>query len=312
VLVQTALIPQWIPDYSAVSAEWTLAVLFAGAYDILGLGLYNGLMPSLAEAYLHKYQTLLRFYISQGLHYGMWFSLFLLAVLSAVGERVVQGIFGLAYAGAVPWIVPVLGWGAIQWPVWTANQVLIAMKRPAVTSWLTIGEQGLRLGLMVVLAPALGLRGLLVAFTVAGVVRAVVAWLVIQRSIGRPRVYVWRTLIAPAGAAWVIQNLLRIVGERWWTPTFSASLTLALVALLPTLALYGFLTALFGGWDDGSLDELWRAMRISGVGLPLAWLLTMAVRLGAFSPLHGRFPMGLRSLAEDEARALTVGRAPIE
>lgn len=311
-LVQTALIPRWIPDFSAVRDGWTLALLFAAAYDVIGLGLYNGLMPALVEAYLYKYKTLLRFYISQGLHYGMWFSLFILAVLSAVGARVAQGLFGSAYAGAAPWIIPVLGWGAIQWPVWTANQVLIAMNRPAVTSWLTIGEQGLRLGLMVALVPALGLRGLVIAFTAATLVRAVTAWLIIQRAIGRPHIYIWRTLIAPAGAAVIIHTLLRVAGERWGAPTLSAGVTLALVALFPALALYGLLTALFGGWDDGSLDELRRAMRISGVGLPLAWLLTQAVRLGAISPLHGRFPIGLRSLAEEEAQALAVGRAPRE
>lgn len=138
--------------------------------------------------------------------------------------------------------------------------------------------------------------------------RGLVSWWFVGRATGRTRVYVWRTFVAPAGAATVLHGLLRVMGKWMWTPTTPGSIALLLVGLIAGLGLYGFFTALLGGWDDGGIAELTRATRMSGLGWPLAWLLTASVRLGAqLSPLHGRFPATLRQFAEEEARAATLG-----
>jgi hypothetical protein len=80
-----------------------------------------------------------------------------------------------------------------------------------------------------------------------------------------------------------------------------------LLSLLPTFSLYGFLTALLGGWDEGGIQELGEAVQISGIGAPLGWVLLIGVRAGArLSPLHNAFPMRLRTLAVEEAEALTL------
>jgi O-antigen/teichoic acid export membrane protein len=264
----------------------------------------------MAETYIQGYKTLLRYYISQGLHYGMWFSLFLFAVLSAIGNRAVLGLAGAVFGDVTTWLLPVLIWGALQWGAWFTNAVLIATGHPAITSWLTIGEQVVRLGLLVMFVLARGMVGLPAAFAIALMLRVMAAWLIVHRQTGRLHIYVWRTIIAPAVAAWSVYVTLRLVGDWWWTPTSSASVVLIVAALIPA---YGFLTALLGGWDDGSLAELQRATRISGIGFPLAWLLASGVRLGArLSPLHGRFPVVLRELAEEEAEALTLGRTSLE
>jgi hypothetical protein len=251
---------------------------------------------------------LLRYYIGQSVHYGIWFSLFLFTVLHAVGDRVVRGTLGAPATEAVHWLLPVLLWGAFQWMAWSASQILIALGRPATVSWLLIGEQAARAGLLVVLAPPYGMVGIPIAFAVALMLRGLAGWWFVGRATGRTHVYVWRTLIAPVGAALALHGLLRIAGAWLWTPAVPASITLLLLGLLAGLPLYGFLTALLGGWDDGSIAELARATRLSGLGWPLARLLTAVVRLGAhLSPLHGRFPASLREFAEEEARAATLG-----
>ncbi|HQE93219.1 MAG TPA: oligosaccharide flippase family protein [Anaerolineae bacterium] len=312
-LAQMALLPRLLPTYDAVQSHWTLAVSFAAAYDVLALGLYSGLLPAMAETYIQGYKTLLRYYISQSLHYGIWFSVFLFAALSAVGDRVIVGLVGAAFADVATWLLPLLIWGALQWGAWCTNTVLVATGHPAITSWLTIGEQIVRLGLLMLLVPARGMAGCPVAWALALMLRVIVAGLILYRRIGRMHIYVWRTVIAPAIAGWVVYAALRLVGDGWGTPTSSAGVGLLLAALIPAPALYGFLTALLGGWDDGDLAEWQRATRISGIGFPLAWLLTSSVRLGArLSPLHGRFPVVLRELAEEEAQALTLGQAPPE
>jgi O-antigen/teichoic acid export membrane protein len=304
---QMVLLPRLIPDYNTLHNTWTLAITFAAIYDVLLIGLYNGLLPAIAEAHIQGYERLLRYYVSESVHYGLWFSLFLFTVLYAVGDRVIRGTTGAAAAEIIHWLLPILLWGTFQWLTWSANQILIALGRPATVSWLTVGEQVARGGLLALLVPEYGMVGLPIAFAGALMLRGLASWWFVGRATGRTRVYVWRTFVAPIGAAAALHSLLQIVGEWAWTPTVPASVMLLLVGLIGGLGLYGFFTALLGGWDDGGIAELARATRLSGLGWPLAWLLTASVRLGAqISPLHGRFPVTLREFAEEEARAATL------
>jgi O-antigen/teichoic acid export membrane protein len=307
-VAQTVLLPRLIPTYSDLHNSWVLAIAFAAVYDVLSISLYNGLLPAIAEAYIQGYERLLRYYVSQSVHYGVWFSLFLFTALYAVGDRVILGTMGTSATEVVHWLLPILLWGSFQWLAWSANQILIALGHPATVSWLTVGEQIVRVGLLAVLAPPYGMVALPIAFASALMLRGLIGWWVVGRATGRTRVYVWQTFVAPIGAAAALYALLGIVEDWIWTPTISASVVLLLVGLTAGLAVYGFLTALLGGWDDGGIAELARATHLSGLGWPLAWLLTTAVRLGAqLSPLHGRFPATLREFAEEEARAATLG-----
>jgi hypothetical protein len=86
-------------------------------------------------------------------------------------------------------------------------------------------------------------------------------------------------------------------------------MVVSILLLFPLMWLYGLLTALLGGWDDGALAELRRAVSLSGIGHPFAWMLLQSITLGArLSPLHGQFGLALHDLAEDEARALTYAQ----
>jgi len=74
-----------------------------------------------------------------------------------------------------------------------------------------------------------------------------------------------------------------------------------------------FFYALAGGWDDTGLDEIDEANRMSGFLRPVVNLVfTHPSRWGAkLSPLHGRFPIKMRSLAMEEARLLTDERVKL-
>jgi hypothetical protein len=62
---------------------------------------------------------------------------------------------------------------------------------------------------------------------------------------------------------------------------------------------------LFGGWDNATLEEIHRAVRLSSFLRPLAWLFCKASWLGArISPLHERFPISIRAEAVSEAHSL--------
>jgi hypothetical protein len=83
------------------------------------------------------------------------------------------------------------------------------------------------------------------------------------------------------------------------------TLLLFLLALLPSLPFYSFLSAMFGGWDDDGMQELKRATDMSSLAKPIAYLVYGGAVLGArLSPLHGRFPIAIYSEAMAEARGL--------
>ncbi len=308
-LLTLALFNQRLPQITDLQATWRLLFQILVAYEIVGRGLYDALVPAMTESHSQQYGSLTRYYASQGLRYGLWSSLFLLAALGALIEPFAEGILDGFGATGETLLIPLLLWGALQWLPWSAERGLVALGRPALRSWLMIGELALRLGAMWVLAPRLGLWSVLVAYLAALLLRGVVGWAVARRLGLRIYVSPWPSVVAPGGAALILFNLLRLMGDIAWQPAPVPTLFFLMGALLFALPIYGFLTALLGGWDDGGLVELRRAVRLSGLGLPVSWLLYQGTRLGAaISPLHGQFPVGLRDLAEEEAEALTFQR----
>ncbi len=301
-----------LPD-TTTRPHLMLAVTLVAMFDALASGLYTSLMPAFVEAWVMKYETLLRYYVSQGLHYALWFGLFLLSTLAPVIPRVLTDVFYVAEARAAPWSWLLLSWGALQWLVWLPDRLLEAGDHPALVSWLTSAEAGARIGLLVLFTPSLGLTGIVLAYGWARALRSLLSWIAVGRMRVRPHLYLWQTVIAPVAAA----GLLYYGGAHVWEMESLAggrfTLWYLVLATGPTLPLYGFLTALLGGWDDAGIAELGQAVRLSGLGWPAARLLLAGVRLGArLSPLHGRFPVVLRPIAEEEAQSLTLARVPIE
>ncbi|MFP4394110.1 MAG: lipopolysaccharide biosynthesis protein [Anaerolineales bacterium] len=305
-------LPQILPSDAVAPSPWMLLL----AYEVLAQGLYAGLTPAIAEAHVQGYQTLARYYASEGLHYGLWMGFYLLALLSALGETLILRGFGEPSEEAVGLLGPVLLWGALQGIIWGADRVWEATGYPLLKSVVQIGAEALTLGLIIVLTASWGIWSRVLAMFVVLLIRGAVSWLLIRRYIWRPRLVIWQTWIAPAGAAVLLYNLLRTIDDLYlralpFSP--ARSYLIALGVLLFTLPTYSFLTAFFGGWDPGGVQELQRAAALSGPGKPIAWLLTWGVRVGAqASPLHGHFPMALRGIAAEEAWALTLGRTQID
>ena len=304
---QVTLLAQWLPASTALQGDWATALKLVYAYEVLSTGLYDDLLPALVEAHTVGHHTLLRYYMSQGLRYGLGVSLFILAVLAAVGDRFILGALGPSHTGATHWIGLLALWGAWQWLGWSAGRVLEAVGRPALRSWLLVGEQVVRLGLAALLVPQWQLWGVWMAWFLATLLRGLVAWLLVARHVGRPHLPFWPAVIAPGGAALLLYAFLRGLGDMFWQPAPAATFWLLGVTLLIAPPAFGCCTAILGGWDDEGLAELRQAVFLSGLGLPAAWVFYQGVRLGAgISPLHGRFPLASRAAALDEAATLTL------
>ena len=288
---------------------WSGLIWVTTAFEILLTGLYQDLMPALCEAIPMGYKTLLRHYVSQGIRYGAWFSFFLFAAISALVDGALHLVPWASPEAVTAWLIPMAAWGALRWAAWLPDRMLEAAGRPVLVALLALIEQSVRLGSALVLIRLWGIAGLPAAYVIALIVRIVLGRILSGRYLVQSRIYVWQTLLAPSVSALAIYELLQFIGLVWVPPTWQESAVLSLGLILPALLLYAFLTALLGGWDDGGLNELHRAVAISGIGRPFAWLLWWVIRLGGrISPLHGRFPSLLYDLAHEEAQALTFAQ----
>ena len=306
-LAQGWWLARWLPDFAALQAVMPVLLLLITAFELLQTGLFDSLMPALVEALTQEARTLVRYYLGQGLRYGLWTALPLLAVMALIGEHLDAGWLEGRYTGITPFLGLALTWAALQWPAWMAERLLEAEGRPGLRSVALVVEQGARWGLIVLLAPRFALPGLWAAMMAALLLRTMLSWLFVRRW--RVRLNLWQMAVAPAGAALVIYNIGKAL-QAFLGPAETAwAQLLWFGALLLLLPVYGFLTGLLGGWDDAGLKEFHRAVQLSDLGLPLTWFLWGMVRLGAhLSPLHGAFPMALQAKAHEEAQALSMRR----
>lgn len=329
-VVLLLLLNRLLAQHNTTPTAWFNLIEVTAMFEILLTSFYWDLMPALSEAAAFRYKTLLRYYVSQAIRYGGWFSFYLFGLISALGPVVIS-LFPLPKAAApavsaapafLEWLVPLAAWGALRWAAWLPDRMLEAAGKPGAVALLATVEQILRIagayGLLRLggsvtvgdLDIRLGLAGLPAAYAIALLVRIILGRWLGGRYLVKARTYVWQSLIVPGLAGLIIYQLLQ-VGVPFVLPgSWQGAAVLAVGLALPVLLAYGFVTAMLGGWDDGGLADFRKAMRISGIGRPFAWLLYEVIALGArFSPLHGRFPMMLYELAQNEAQALTFARS---
>jgi O-antigen/teichoic acid export membrane protein len=313
--IQTALIATYVLNWTEVQGNWDVVspqgLLLA--YSAVG-GLYYGLMPAISEAFNHGKLALTRYYIAQGFKYGGFFSAFVASALLGSGDHFILGALGEDYQRAAELMLVMGLWGMIQFPAWFADRLQEGAGRPDLQMWMLLLEQSIRILLMFLLMPSLGLNGLILAYVVALPIKNVVAWWINGKLIISYHIYWWQTVIAPLLAGTVNWAILRALGAEMGGNEIDqiTSVILFFVALLPSLPLFCFFSGLFGGWDDAGLAELRNAAGLSSLGKPIAWLIYYAAALGArLSPLHNRFPIDLYSSARREARSLTGERASL-
>lgn len=313
--VQTALVASHILNWTEVQGNWDVVspqgLLLA--YSAVG-GFYYGLMPAISEAFSHGRLALTRYYVAQGFKYGGFFSAFIASALVGVGDRFILGALGEDYRRAAGLMLVMGLWGMIQFPAWLADRLQEGAGRPDLQMWMLIMEQAIRILLMFLLMPTLGLSGLILAYVVALPIKNVIAWLLNGRLILPFRIYWWQTAVAPLLAGMVNWALLRALGDAMGGAEINqiTSVILFFIALLPSLPVFCLFAGFFGGWDDDGLIELRRAAGLSNLGKPIAWLIYYASAIGArLSPLHGRFPLDLYDDAQFEAEALTGERVSL-
>jgi O-antigen/teichoic acid export membrane protein len=296
-------------NYAEVWGNWVIAQNFIYAYRVLQT-LYDNLVPTISESISHGRKILSQYYSAQAYKYGGIISAFIGAVLLAVADRFILGASGPEFMRAATYAIPLIIWGAVQYPSWAADSVQLGANRPYLKATLVTGEQVVRIALAWVLLASLQINALIIAYFVGLLTKNVVAYVVNHRVCFPQRFYFWQSLAAPLLAGTAHFALLRWIGGFIWQGDQITSVVIFFIGILPSFPIFAFLYALFGGWDDDTLAELKRAATLSSFMRPFAWLYWASSALGArLSPLHGRFPIAIRAAALVEARSLTAERA---
>jgi O-antigen/teichoic acid export membrane protein len=225
----------------------------------------------------------------------------------AVSDRFILGASGPEFARAATYAVPLIIWGAIQYPSWVSDNIQLGANHPYLKAALVAGEQTSRIILALILLERLQINALILAYFISLLAKDIAAYFINHRICFPQHFYTWQSLIAPLLSALAHFAVLRWLTGLIWRGDQVTSVLIFFIGILPSYPLFAFFYGLFGGWDDGTLDEVRRAARLSGFMRPLSWLFWAASALGArWSPLHGRFPIAIRTAALEEAESLRL------
>ena len=298
-------------NYAEVWGNWTIAQNFVFAYQVLQT-LFSNLMPSISEAISHGRRILSQYYAALSYKWGAIISAFIGAVLLAVSDRFILGATGPEFTRAAVYAIPLIIWGAIQYPSWIGDNVQLASNRPYLMSLLVAGEQLIRIILAILLIERFQINGLIVAYFVGLLSKDFIAYIINHRLCFPQRFYFWQSLAAPLFAGAVHYGFLRWFTTLIWKGDQVTSVLIFFIGILLSYPLFAFLYGLFGGWDNGTLEDLQRAVDLSNFMRPLSLIFLKATSLGAsLSPLNNRFPIEIRQDASIEASGLTDERVEI-
>jgi O-antigen/teichoic acid export membrane protein len=293
-------------NYAEIWGNWVLAQNFVFAFNVVST-LSDGSMASISEAISHGRKLLSQYYAVMVYKWGGMISAFLAAVLLAVGPRFILGASGPDFARAATYAVPLLIWGAIQYPSWVGDQVQLGSNKPYLKSALVTGEQIIRVVLALLLVQRFQVTALVIAYFVGLLIKDFVAYFVNDKLCFPQRFFFWQSIAAPLLAATVHYLLMNELSALIWKGDQITSILIFFIGVLPSLPVFMFLYGIFGGWDDATLNEFREAATMTGpVRGMVTWMMVKPTALGArLSPLNNRFPISIREAAMVEARSLT-------
>ena len=295
-------------NYTEVWGNWVLAQNFVFGFNVLQT-LFNNLMPSISESISHARQALSQYYSAIAYKWGGLISAFIGSVLLAVADRFILGASGPEFVRAASYAVPLIFWGAIQYPSWVGDSVQLGANRPYLKTALITGEQFIRIVLALVLLQRFQITALIIAYFVGLLSKDFVAYIINHRLCFPQRFYFWQSLGAPLLAGATHFAILRWFTGLIWQGDQITSVLIFLIGILFSYPFFAVFDGLFGGWDDDTLSELHHAANMSNFMRPLARLFWFSTAQGArLSPLHGRFPISIRQAAIEEANSLTQER----
>ncbi|MBI5353944.1 MAG: hypothetical protein HZB50_14980 [Chloroflexi bacterium] len=293
-------------NYSETWGNWILAGNFLLAFTV-STNLFDGIMPAVSEALAGGYKILSQYYSVQSYKWGAICSAALAAILLVVAPKFIIGSSGMEFQRAAVLAIPLTIFGSIQFLSWLGDAIFLGANRPFLRAAMVLGEQTIRIGLMVVLLARFQIVALIIAYFVGILARGLIAYFVAHKYCFPQRFYFWQSLAAPVLAAGLHYMFLSLIAKFVWTGDDISSIVLFFIGLLPSMPVFFFFYALVGGWDNAGLDEVTEASEMTGFLRPVINIIfVLPSKWGArISPLHNRFPITMRAAAMSEAQLLT-------
>jgi len=293
-------------NYAETWGNWILAYNFLLAFTV-STNLFDGIMPAVSEALSSGYKMLSQYYSVQSYKWGAIASAALAAILLVVAPKFIIGSSGEEFQRAAVLAIPLTVFGSIQFLSWLGDAIFLGANRPVLRAAMVLGEQTIRIGLLVVLLEKFQIVALIIAYFVGILVRGAVAYFVAHRYCFPQRFYFWQSLGAPVLAAGLHYLFLSLIASFVWQGDEISSVLLFFIGLVPAMPFFFFFYALAGGWDDAGLEEVIEASQMTGFLRSVVNIVfVLPSKWGAkLSPLHNRFPITMRKAAMVEAQALT-------
>ena len=293
-------------NYAEIWGNWVLAQNFIFAFNVTQT-LNDGVMPAISEAISNGKKILSQYYTVMTYKYNGLVSAFLGAVLLAVAPRFIIGASGIEFQRAAVYVIPLIIWGAIQFPSWVGDNVQLGSNKPYLKSLLVFAEQVIRVIFALILLKQFQVTALIIAYFIGLLAKGITAYFVNNKYCFPQRFYFWQSLGAPILAGIIHFLFLSELTRFIWKGDQITSVLIFLIGILPSFPVYMFLYGLFGGWDMGTLTELRDSISLTGgVRWVTNWGFYQPTALGArLSPINNRFPITIRDSALEEARLLT-------
>jgi len=293
-------------NYAEIWGNWGMAQNFIFAFNVTQT-LNDGVMPAISEAFSSGKKLLAQYYTVMAYKYNGLVSAFLAAVLLAVAPRFIIGASGMEFQRAAVYVIPLIIWGAFQYPSWVGDNVQLGANKPYLKSILVFSEQVIRVILAWILLERFQVTALIIAYFVGLFFKGITAYIINNRYCYPQRFFIWQSLAAPLLSGVTHFAILWFVTGLIWKGDQISSVLIFLVGILPSFPLYMFFYGIYGGWDADTLAELKEAVEMTG---PVHFLTHYGIyaptALGArLSPLTGRFPISIRAAAMLEAADLT-------
>jgi O-antigen/teichoic acid export membrane protein len=299
-------------NYSETWGNWILAGNFLLAFTV-STNLFDGVMPAVSEALSGGYKMLCQYYSVQSYKWGAVASAALAAILLVVAPKFIIGSSGMEFQRAAVLAIPLTIFGSIQFLSWLGDAIFLGANRPVLRASMVLGEQTIRIGLIVILLAKFQIEALVIAYFVGILSRGIVAYFVAHKYCFPQRFYFWQSFAAPLIAAGLHYLFLSLIAKFVWQGDDISSIILFFIGLLPAMPVFFFFYALAGGWDDAGLEEVAEASRLTGFLYQVVRVVfVIPSRWGAkLSPLHNRFPITMRESAMAEAKLLTASRVKL-
>jgi O-antigen/teichoic acid export membrane protein len=299
-------------NYAETWGNWIMAGNFLMAFTV-STNLFDGVMPAISEALSSGYKKLSQYYSVQSYKWGAISSAALGAIMLVVAPKFILGSSGEEFRRAALLAIPLTIFGTIQFFGWLGDAIFLGSNRPGLRAIMILGEQVIRIGLLVTLLPRYQIEALIIAYFVGILTRGVVAYFVAHKFCFPQRFYFWQSLAAPLLAAILHYLFLSLIAKYVWQGDEISSIILFFIGLVPCMPVFFFFYALAGGWDDAGLKETVEAYQMVGFLRPVVNVVfVLPSQWGAkISPLHNRFPITMRPEAMREAQLLTEERVKL-